>query len=245
MAYTLDPAEKRACEQLLGLTGTYDKKKLKKAYYAKIQEWHPDLASRNGHSQDEANAMTAKINDALVKLTGILPNSASTATCEPEPSAAGAATGASTSRATTGQTRQQTTGASRQSTSAYDAAPAGSYESYDYDDGYGTEERQPRGAVPRNMAAARRYTNIVTDSGFIRLFVSGIGPHVLWAVLSLAVLAIIGATAFGAYGPSGILLTTRLLPIAVLYDIATGGGAEVIRSIGDMWAVNKAVRETE
>lgn len=261
MARPLDKKSKYEYEHLLGLTGTYDKKILKKAYLAQIREWHPDLAERNGHSADEASEMTKKINNAFVELSGILADSSSTATCETSPDSYSTASASSTAyanasagRTTTGSTRNAhstSSASSRAKANAASNANASSNATAEPDWGYDTVEdtgaadAHARGAVPRNMAAAMRYTSIVTDTGYIKWFVDGIGPHIVFAVACAALLALVGLLMSGIYGIWGVVMMVRLTPIAIIWDIVTGKGAELVGSAADIWAVNKAVKSTK
>lgn len=256
MARRIEQHEKYEYERLLGLAGTYDKKSLKKAYLKCVREWHPDLAAKNGHTEEEASEMTKRINNAFVELSGLLPDAASTVTCETSPgttatgsrgatAGTGSATGSS-SRATgsaTSATASPTSTATAQGGRA--ATATDSRDPYDVTPGEPTRGSQPRGAVPRNMAAAMRYTRIVTSSAFVRWFVAGIGPHVVFALATLALLALLGVCISGLYGLGGIILMVRLLPFAIIYDVITGKGAEMVGSVADIWAVNKAVNSTK
>ena len=266
MARKMTQSEKYEYEHLLGLTGTYDKQILKKAYLKCVREWHPDLASRNGHTNEEASEMTKKINNAFVELSNLLVGSASTVACETAPGATDSqSTGASYATDQTTGARRTSTGTSASHATTGSRSTASSSSSSTRDTGSGrttaagagkargaaTEaeenpyEAQPRGSMPRNMAAAMRYTRIVTSSSFIKWFVAGIGPHIVFAVAALVLLALLGVCISGLYGVGGILLMVRLLPFAIIYDIITGKGAEMVGSVADIWAVNKAVNSTK
>ena len=261
MARRLEQHEKYEYEHLLGLTGTYDKKSLKKAYLKCVREWHPDLAAKNGHTDEEASEMTKKINNAFVELSGLLHDSTDTVACETSPTTTSSrGTSASTGPATS--TAGNATGHSPYgTTSAYGTSPratatagtrdgktataAGTGNTYTTVPDEGSSEPQPRGAVPRNMAAAMRYTRIVTSSTFVKWFVAGLGPHIMFALASLVLLVLLGVCISGLYGLGGIVLMVRLLPFAIIYDVITGKGAEMVSSLADIWAVNKAVNSTE
>lgn len=259
MARPLDKKAKYEYEHLLGLAGTYDKKILKKAYLAQIREWHPDLAERNGHSADEASEMTKKINNAFVELSGILADASSTATCETSPDSYSAASASSTAYANASTGRTTTDSArSASGTGTRNTSHAGTHTKatephataepdwgYDTVEDTGAADTHARGAVPRNMAAAMRYTRIVTNTGYIKWFVDGIGPHIVFAVACAILLALVGLLMSGLYGIWGVVMMVRLTPIAIIWDIVTGKGAELVGSAADIWAVNKAVKSTK
>lgn len=214
--------EKCDAERILALTGTYDKGTLKKAYLDQVRQWHPDVAKAKGHDPAEAEAMTKRINQAFVALMTLFDGDTATVKCGEFPEDA--------RNHGTYQTAGATTSHVADGTQAYGQP---------YQD---VDTQQGRGAVPRNMAAAVRYTRIVTDSNYVRWFVSGIGPHVVWALLSLAFLLFCGLTMTGVFGAGGIVMFAKLLPVFVIYDVATGRGAAVVGSIADIWAVNRAVK---
>ncbi len=51
-------------EELLELPGRYTAAELRRAYAHQLQEYHPDVAARNGHSEEEAAARTSDVNVA-------------------------------------------------------------------------------------------------------------------------------------------------------------------------------------
>lgn len=243
MAGRLTPQEQYDAERLFSLSGSYDKASLKKAYLQKMREWHPDVAARHGHTTEEAEAMTKSLNNALVALMSLFVGNTKTVQCVPAPTAGTTGTTSHATRNATGQAQQARTGADAQA-----ATGRGGWTPYetvadeaDEPTGY---EHVGRGATPKNMDATIRYTRIVTDSRFIRWFVAGIGPHIVWAVASFVFLFACGALMTGVLGPGGIAMMTQLLPIFVLYDIVSNRGAEVVLSVADIWAVNKAVNGT-
>lgn len=59
---------KAEAEGVLGLPDTYTKADLRRCYAAIAQEYHPDVAERNGHTQDEAQRMMADANIAFTYL---------------------------------------------------------------------------------------------------------------------------------------------------------------------------------
>ena len=230
--------EKCDAEKLLGLTGSYDKKMLKQSYSRMVREWHPDLANRNGHTTEEATKVTAQVNNAFVLLSGLFTSTVTTVQCGPLPEdvrshAAEAKDGTNTQATWHAEQAHEGVAASgaKPDNGDYDSATEGSY-----------QQTYKRGAVPRNMAAAMRYTRIVTDSDYMKWFVTGLGPHVVWAAACLAFLAAIGFFMSGVYGPASVLMWVQILPVAIVYDIATGKGAEIVGSVADIWAVNKAVK---
>lgn len=264
MAIRLDPDVKREHEQVLGLVGSYDKNSLRKAYLAKVKEWHPDAARRTGKSDEESNQMMAKINQAFVDLTGLIAGPSTTVQCEAashagSTSAAGGTASASGTRAShtnqskstagTSKTRRgshtTTSGSGSRSGASAAGEKAGTSYSEDKSHAVPTDAKESCGEVPRNMAAAMRYTRIVTSPAYVKWFVSGIGPHVMWVLMSLAILFLVGLGMSGMYGIYGIMMTVRLLPFAIIYDVVTGGGAKLVSSLADIWAVNKAVDGTK
>lgn len=241
MAQVLDPREKYEFEQLLGLAGTYDKKSLKKAYIKQVQEWHPDHAQVKGHDVEAATKRMTKINDAFVQLSGLLDTASSTVDCSPKPTG-GAAASAGATTASTGAA-----GSSARSSAAAAAGEAArGYTTYTERTTY--SDHDPRAAAQasaktkRNMDAARRYTRIVTDPRYVRWFVTGIGPHIVWAIVSFIALTLLLSAFMFAYGAFSPLLAAECLPWAIAYDLVTGKGAELVGSMADVWAVNKAVK---
>lgn len=91
MAQTIS---KREAEKLLGLSGTYDKRILKKAYVTKVRTCHPDVAKAHGLDPDEAERITKQVNEAFVVLSGLFNASVTSVQCDPEPSAGSAASSA-------------------------------------------------------------------------------------------------------------------------------------------------------
>lgn len=242
MAKQLTPREKYDAEKLLSLTGTYDKKSLKKSYLDQVREWHPDVAAAHGHTADEAEEMTKRINNAFVALMTQFDGDVATIQCEPSPDASASAGPSATRGATAGASRQASTGGHARGDGGNvsgSASPDPATDQGPYGQAYAPAGR---GATPRDMDAAVRYTRIVTDSSYVKWFVSGIGPHVVWAAASLAFLLACGVMMTGVFGGAGIAMCAQLLPIFVVYDVATGRGAELVLSVADIWAVNKAVR---
>lgn len=117
MAQTISKYE---AEKLLELSGTYDKRILKKAYVTKVRTCHPDVAKAHGLDPDEAERITKKVNEAFVVLSGLFNESVTSVTCDTEPARSSA------SSATSGASRSTTSDTSRSTASSASRASASS-----------------------------------------------------------------------------------------------------------------------
>ena len=120
MAQTISKYE---AERILELSGTYDKRILKKAYVTKVRTCHPDVAQAHGLDPDEAERITKKVNEAFVVLSGLFNESVTSVTCDTEPSHASASS--TTSGSSRASASSATSGASRASRASHASSTSG------------------------------------------------------------------------------------------------------------------------
>ncbi len=119
---------KESAERYLGLTDTYDRRVLRKAYAREARRWHPDLQPQES-MRSYATKRMAKINEAYAYLKSLFDAGAKTLTAGYSEGSRGAAYGAgsrtswqSTGRSST-YTGRQWQGASRRKTSSTPPPP--------------------------------------------------------------------------------------------------------------------------
>lgn len=218
---------KYEAEQILGLTGSYSKQSLRKTYLRMMREWHPDVATAHGHDPIEAEAKTKKINEAFEVLNDSFPANASTVQCDSAP-----APGSSKEPPSPGKRAYAKYAAEREAEAAEEEAR--NPWSVHTDPSHAAEPPKPR-----NVSAARIYTGIITSPTFRKLFVLGMGPHLVW-VASLLAFTVVTALLTGGLA---IAFGELILVFGIGADILFGFGAECVTSFADVWAVNKAVKQ--
>lgn len=94
----------------------------------------------------------------------------------------------------------------------------------------------------RPSAASIRYTQIVSNPLYVRLFLSGAIPHAIWAAISVATMMFV-CSLLGDGWLSLFLGGAWVVPAAsVAIDLAFGVGRNFVAELADLFAIRRAVR---